>query len=89
MVRFRSCNDLLCYRYNLNKLFSLFWRGFKAGRMSEATVSCKAIKQVRSVTDAFLIDVINKIVVTLLGTEIEQHHKSNSFRDISYSEDAK
>ena len=71
-------NDLLCYRYNLNKTAQSILEGVLGSsvKRSEATRIRKAIKQVRSVTDAFLIDVINKIVVTLLGTEIEQHHKS-------------
>ena len=44
-------------------------------KRSEATRIRKAIKQVRRATDTLLIDVINKVVVILLGTELEQHHK--------------
>ncbi|MEQ5727930.1 UvrD-helicase domain-containing protein [Providencia alcalifaciens] len=71
-------NDLLCYKYNLNKTAQSILEGVLGNsvKRSEASRIRKAIKQVRSTTDTLLIDVINKIVVTLLGTELEQYHKS-------------
>ncbi|EOC1319583.1 ATP-dependent helicase, partial [Cronobacter turicensis] len=72
-------NSLLCYRYNLNKTAQSILEDFLGSNVkrSEATRIRKEIKQVRIADDALLIDVINKIVVTLLGTELEQYHKSS------------